>query len=492
MPTSITSVPRSPALEGDPNFVGFTTTIPTATQRPGFLISGVAAVGDELNLRWGNSVARLTFAAAPDNSGTQLRAADGQTLAEYLPQLLETLYSANIISSAFSLSLTADGVRLVLRDSLIGDLNATSSPSLTVTIFGGSAGTQYPNLSAILILYRVGQVDHIGRFQAAYNRAGMTQFDLSSLLGLRLGLPTLGGSYAVQQPGGFAEYYFRYADQYGNPPQPERLTKSANFVMLAGGSAGDSQLFWGGSGNIQLCHSYFTAANRPIPKPISPNQPDWVWLYVHGTASATPTIEVTFSDGTTASRAVSLSVAMTRGLYCFPSGPKQCSIHLVPGYAEKEVLRYTFTLAGLGPSVVYDMLPCPNPWEVFLAYENGAAGIETVAMRGKADREYSTESKVFRSARAQVGRSDEGAVQRYQVEGGMRWTFRSGYYSADYIEHLRQLGMGRVWLIDQTYNRFIELLPSGGSLRLTKDDDDLHALEASFTVASPDRGAHRL
>jgi hypothetical protein len=361
-----------------------------------------------------------------------------------------------------------------------------------VSIFGGDSANDYPNLSAALIVYMVGRVEPIGRFKAAYNRAGQTQFNIASLLGLRLGLPTLGENYTVEEPGGMAEYFFRYADQYGRPPQPEKLTKSATYVAVAGGSAGDTLLRWGGSGNLQICHAYFNARDQLFAKPISPTQPDWLWLYVNGTASATPTIDVTFTDGTTASRAVSGAVSMDRGLYCFPSGPAQCGIEQTPGYDTKEVARYAFRLAGAGPSIIYDLLPDCHPWEVIIAYENGAGGIETLAMRGKAERNYSSTSQAFTRARPQVQRTDEGATQRYQVEGRKQWTLRSSFYSADYIEHLRQLTVGRTWIVDQLHNRFIEVLPNTGTLRLTKDDDDLHALELSFTSATPDRNAHNL
>ena len=51
--------------------------------------------------------------------------------------------------------------------------------------------------------------------------------------------------------------------------------------------------------------------------------------------------------------------------------------------------------------------------------------------------------------------------------------------------------LGRCWLIDPVKG-FVEVIPQGGSLRLTKDDDDLHSQELSFTAASPDKAAHNL
>ena len=484
MPATLTAPPRSPALANDSNRVVFSTSIPTAVTRPGFLVSGVGGDGDELNFRWGTSVARLTFAASPDNSGTQLRAAAGQSLADYLPQLYEGLLSIPALEAAFVFYLLADGVRMELRDALNGDLASTSSPSMTVTVFGAAGADNYPNLSAALLVFRGNDPDPI-RLKAAYNRAGKTFFDLAELFPVRLGLPTLLPAAAgVQQPGGMEEYFFRYADQYGRPVQPETLQKSATFVVVAGGSGGATQLRWGNT-DPQLCHGYFTPSFRPFPKPISPTQPDWVWVYVHGNADISASIVITYDDGTTRTEAVA-GASVGRGLYCWPSGPEQ--IGLVDVDPTKTVRRYVFKVGTIA-AVTYDLLDGCLPWETVIAYENGAGGIETVGMQGKAEREYGSTAQQFRRARPQVRGGDEGAVQRYQVEGLRRWTLRTGYVSANYAEHLAQVMLGRCWIVDRLTSRFLEVIPSG-TLRLTRDDDDLHALQFTFTAASPDRAAH--
>ena len=491
MPATIITPLRSPALSKDDNFVTFSTTLPTATTRPGFLITGVAADGDELNLRWGTSVARMTFATAPDLSGTQIRAANGQVLADYLPQLMEGLLSVPRIEAAFVVRLTDDGVRLELRDALEGDLNATSSASLTVSIFNPAAAAGYPNLSCGLSLYKVGEANPILRAKAAYNPEGKTEFNLGNILNVQLGLPDLSpASYAAEEPGGMQEYFFRYADQYGRPPQPETLTKSATFVAVAGGSNGATLLRWG-SQDPQLCHAYFDDGDVAFAKPVSPTQKDWCWFYVDGSATIRPSIIVIYDDGTAETQFLATSQTFTRGLYCFPSGPSQVSFDTLNFFATKEVRRYIFRVRSDGPRITYDLRQECAPREQVIAYENGAGGIETVSMYGKTEHRYSSSAQRFNRARPQVQGGDKGATQRYQTEGRRQWRLRTGYISEAYARHLRQVLLGRCWLIDPVKG-FVEVLPDGGSLSLTKDDDDLHALELSFTAASPDKAAHNL
>ena len=77
------------------------------------------------------------------------------------------------------------------------------------------------------------------------------------------------------------------------------------------------------------------------------------------------------------------------------------------------------------------------------------------------------------------------------MEGGEDRRLRSGYYSEADSTLLRQVLPGRTWLVDQQFKRVIAI-NINGTLNLPKDDDDLHALELTFTYATPDRGAHYL
>jgi hypothetical protein len=495
MAITILTPPRSPALSLDDNYIVVQTNIPTATARPGFLISGTSADGDVLNLRWGNTLVQTTFATAPDNTGLQLRAAAGQTESDYLAQLVEGMYAIPAIEAAFLIEQRDDGVRLTLRGALTGALLATSS-GVSVAIFGSAEAAQYPGLSAFISVYQEGIVAPIGRFAADYDRDGVTDFNLASLFEIEVGLPPvsdLGGlaGYTVSQPTGYAEYYLRYADRYGRPPQPETLTKSPTYSVVAGGSRGLSRLRWGSGGNVQLCHAYFTEADQYFVKPISYGQPDWAYVYLNVSASVGASVTVYFSDGTMETRQVVASASRDKGLHAFPSGPYQCGLDQVPGWEEKTAIRYTFALTN-GPSIVYELEPPSPEWETVLAYDNGAGGIETVGFRGKSEFGYAAQKQTFRRARTRVRGSDKGEVVTYNTEGRSQDRLRSGYYSKEYIAHLRQLLVGRVWKVDRVTGRFIAVNVASSSLRLVTDDAQLHAIELTISDANRDKNAHNL
>jgi hypothetical protein len=495
MAITLITPPRSPALSKDDNWAVVRTDIPTATARPGFLVAGTADDGDELNLRWGDTIRELRFVDTLDGTPLQIRAASSQTEAEYLAQLMEALLSIPAIEAAFLIELRTDGVRLTLRGAVVGALLATSS-GVTVTIFGSDASTEYPNLTAALSLYRVGTVAPIARLQAPYSRAAVTDFNLGDFIDVQVGLPNtnqIGASpvYAVTQPEGFAEYFFRYADKYGRPPQPETLLKSDTYAVVAGGSKGASRYRWGSGGSLQLCHGYFNQLDQFFAKPISYDQPDWCYLYLNTEASCGAAITVYFDDGTTATRTVVAAATLAKGLHAFPAGPRQCGMDQVTGWADKTAMRYTFALT-LGPSISYELEPVCPEWEKILAYDNGAGGIETVGFRGKTEYSYGSNKSTFRRARTRVQSGDDGEVTNYNAEGREEYRLRSGYYSQDYILHLRQLLVGRVWLVDQFARKFVPVNVTTSNLDLITDDDDLHALEITIQAATPDRNAHNL
>jgi hypothetical protein len=494
---SILRNPRSPALSNDPNWAVLQSSIAGGVTRPGFLIDGYGGDGDVLNLRWGNTVVNLAFVNDPDDSGTQLRAATGLSAEDERAQLLEALSSVPAIESDFILTLRDDGVRLVLRDTLNGDLQAGSSPSLTLTVFGAEGDPEYPNHVAMVSVYRVGQDAPVARLRAGFDAAGVTEIDFAGLLDEPLGMPpgwSLGNlqTYQAWQPVGMVEYFFRYADAYGRPPQPETLAKSGTFAVVSGGSEGRSVYRWGTVGNFQLCHAYLRQDDTYFAKPVTLNQPDWCYFYSDGSGSVTPWVTVFYQDGTTEEYQVSGSQGTGRGLYAFPCGPVHVSLDTAPSWGTKTAVRYRFELRGSDMVINYQLLPDCQPWEVFLAFENGAGGIESVAFTGKHEEGYRGGGQSFRRARTRVQTSAEGAASTYNAEGQRAMRLRSGYLERDYVHHLRQLLVGRVWLCDMTRRQFVAVNVTDSNLTLSEDDNDLHAVEVSIITATPDLNAHRL
>lgn len=499
MALSILNNPRSPALSNDPIWAVFESSISAGVSRPGFLISGYGADGEVINLRWGTTVLNLTFVTSPDNSGTQLRAASGLSAEDANAQLLEALFSVPAIEADFTLQLRDDGVRLTLRDATNGDLAAGSSASISITVFGAEGDPEYPNHLAVLSVYKVGEDAPVARLKSGFDADGRTEVNFAGLLDEPLGVPpgfTLGSlqTYAAFRPVGTVEYFFRYADSYGRPPQPETLAKSGTFVVVPGGSEGRSPLRWGTVGNYQLCHAYLKEDDSYFAKPISLNQPDWCYFFSNGAGSVTPFITVFYQDGTNERFQVpgSSTQGTGLGLWAFPCGPIQIGIEQAPSWSTKNAVRYRFELEGSDMVINYQILPDCHPWETFLAYENGAGGIESVVFRGKSVEGYAAQGQGFRRATTRLQTAERGAVASYNNEGRRVLRLRSGYLDRDYINHLRQILIGRVWLCDTNRRQMVAVTVTNSNLSLTEDDNDLHSVEITVETATPDRNAHRL
>ena len=510
MALSIVHPPRSPALSGDPNWMVLETTLSPGGTRPGFLVSGTPSSGDELNLRWGNTVVKLNFVATVTEStgGTsrggdrtyQVLAAGGQSAADYRSQLVEAFYAVPEIEASFIITERDDGVRLELRNATNGDVAATSSPGVSVTVFASDVENSYPNLSAAVSLYRVGSASPL-RLRPTYGADRRAEVDMAHVLPLRLGVPpqqyvVASGAYGAFQPEGWGEYYLRYADQYGRPPQAEVLQKSDTFAVVAGSSGGRSLYRWGIRGGIQLCHAYINDRTEHFAKPVTYEQPDWVYIYSDAGGSVTPFVTVLYSDGSNDRFQVPGGGAqsLSRGLYAWPSGPSQLQLDTAPGWATKTPVRYVFELAGSTVRVSYELVRECYPWEMYLAYENGCGGIESVTMRGKPVRSFTATKEGFRRAGARTQVQSRHFAEQGQInaEGVLEHRLRSGYVSRDYARHLAQLMVGRVWIVDTVHRRFVPVTAAPGTLKLTEADDDLHAIEITVREAKPGGSAHHL
>ena len=518
MPAQIITAPRPHVLSKDDNWVTLSTEKYAAENVNRFIIEVVdgtdPVAGSSLDLGWGNESVELSFAVSPDNSGLQISTREsGESADDYRERLAGELRSVYEISRDFVVSISGNNIYLTLlyTEPLILSLFADR---INASFVNAVDADQYPNLAATLHLYKVGEEEAIVKLRASYNATRSAAFNLADTLGLEISLPDTSrlrsyvpelDGYAPQSPEGSAQYYFRYADLYGRPVRAERLRSSAIFSAVAGGSAGDAPMRWMKDRTYQMCHAYLTNTDQQFVKPISPEQPDWLYLYVGDVGEAyndktlTPYVDIVYADGTSETMQVPGSTATPapdRSYWCFPSGPYQAGLQNAPSWTTKTAVRYTFrveaTYTGTVAAIAYKLLPDCHPWEVFLAYTNGAGGIETIAMRGKSERSYQATRQRFRRARTQVQSAARGEFLTYDEEGQQQIRLRSGWLPKEYAEHLKQLMLADVWIVDVQRTQFVSVLVNDSSLTLTQDDDDLHAIELTVTTATPDRNAHRL
>lgn len=517
MSSTLLVPPRTQSLSQDDIWLTLQTDIPRPTA--GFVlisVSGSPTAGQFFRLVIQGEELEFTFATTPNNSGLQLSTNPGLTNTEYRDLLIDDLLGNEKIATQFKV--TPDGsnnIRLTYQviPGLIIQV-VSNTVGIAATYFVASYDEQYLNLFAKIHVYRTQDIQPYVTLQAAYNSERKAQFNLAGLFTEQLELPSgnsmyplnlLVRPYEIATPAGPTAYYVRHADSYGQPPTTERLKKAGPFHVVPGGSSGNSRRLWGSGVRYQLCHSYLIDQSlSQFWKPVTETQPDWVYWYVVNPFSGDDVLAqavIYYSDGTTETIPVGNSPAMAieaKKLYSFPSGPQQVGLNTAPSWATKTATRYEFQIVKSSGEVYtkigYRLLPDCQDWSViYLAYENGAGGIETVAMRGKSARGYNVSRKQFRRAKLPTTDLSRGEFAYYDSEAQQSYELPTGWYPKEYVRHLRQLLVAdRVWMIDQEIATFIAVNVTTNSLELTTEDEDLHAVTFRIELANPDLNSHVL
>lgn len=109
--------------------------------------------------------------------------------------------------------------------------------------------------------------------------------------------------------------------------------------------------------------------------------------------------------------------------------------------------------------------------------DNGLGGCESVRFKGKFQQKYEGKRDIIQKAQSKNFELSEGVFNTFNAEGRHRYIANTGFYPRAYIEHLRQLLLGEVWLMDITHERYIKLIVDTKSFDIHEDDQELFALE---------------
>ena len=521
MASDLLNQPKRNFLSQDDNWFSLRTNIPRPSA--GFVlisISGNPAADTFFRLTIEGEEVEFTFATTPNLSGLQLhRRPAGSTLLEYRDLLIDDFRANERISDDFQIipsgTPVAPEIRLVYKV-VPGAVIAVagSAVGFDAVFFQAQYNEDYLNLFGKVHVYEADGIKPLVKLRAAYAADRKAWFNMAGIFQKELGLPTetsllsiFPGSnfeYEVHEPEGVTEYYLWHADSYGNPPTTERLEKEGPFYTVPGGSSGISRGFWG-IGGYQLCHAYFAERSfSQFVKPITASQPDWMYLYISDHEDGTtiiPRLVITYSDGTIDSLDVPTSEAFVpeeKKLYCFPSGPKQIYLEGAPNWATKTATRYEFQIVRSDDVVMaklgYKLMTDCQDWRIFyLAYENGAGGIESVAMRGKTTESYNVDRSTFRRAKTRERSLDRGEFTYFDTEAFRQYELPTGWYPKIYVEHLRQLLVAeRVWLLDNISAKYLAVNVTTSQADLTTAGEDLHAMSIRIQLANPDINSHIL
>lgn len=314
-----------------------------------------------------------------------------------------------------------------------------------------------------------------------------TTFDISKAFNLKPAVPTAstiewnGGIALNAAPDAWIEYYILFADKYGVPPEPEALTPASSFFALYGAQSLDKRGTWNDpTDNVLLCHNYLTRAGEEFVKPISTEQPDWIYIWVKEAINFKIDVLLQKTDGTTQVETLSNDIPITSpGLYYIESGYNQNNLQsVVPA---DEVTGYQFKILpktiGTETIVSYQFDCDCHTWPFYLLAFNGLGGCESIYLKGKFSETLESTRSDFQRTRWKDFDIEDGLYGQYNQKGQRTFVVNTGFYPEYYIEHLQSILLGDLWTIDLSNTRFTKAIIDTNSFKIKESDQQMFSLE---------------
>jgi len=347
----------------------------------------------------------------------------------------------------------------------------------------------------------------LARLRAPYSTDDkQVTFEISRLVPRVLALPTAasigvspGTPYSGEAVGLVNAIRFKHADQYGDPVTPEALTTSSGYMTIDGGLPADAiqDINWAGA--LIPLHSYYYKRNSAYTfvKPVGTHQPDYIYFVALVTDDIEVTVTIHYTDGTFDSY-VSHTIAVTADkAYWTQSGYDQLKIDdnadvlkVVRGY-DVSLIRVTGPQNAFTAFYVLDEI-CPS-WERTILYHNGFGGYETVRMKGITRYTHQVDREIFERTRWIDFDIQTGTIDDIRTFGSPVFNTHTGHYPAYYVEHLRQLLHGKLWLVDTDLSalssyRFKRLINQTSSVEIRSDEPAADGFAITYRHAWDDDG----
>jgi hypothetical protein len=294
--------------------------------------------------------------------------------------------------------------------------------------------------------------------------------------------------------GSFRHFYIRYADKFGNPSVTEARQSSAIRTVIAGGTSSGNNLPFLGDSVIVLREN--TVNHLPPitnqPSLITYRQPDWVYLCAaYDLQNIFYDVLIMLDDNTTLLHEPELFFELKRGeTQYIATGYRQLGLHTLSAIPSgKKVVgydvRFRHDSLGIFYTQSYEVDPFTrHPWNVYILFDNGLGGMETVRLKGKRILKYNAEITTYEN--------DSGELSTAFAEGVESVEVSTGYYTLEYIQKLRQLLLGKLYQVTIAQGvtdqyTFTKIIADTKSFEIIPDDNDLHALVFTFKKAKMER-----
>ena len=180
------------------------------------------------------------------------------------------------------------------------------------------------------------------------------------------------------------QFMIQFSEYYGNPPVPEATTDESINVLLGTVPKWKQHEFRAVYANFAawLSANIFLSWYPSQPKRVLPDQPEVLYFIAPSSATYSPAVVITYSDGTTASHSPSISIAaQTLEVASLPVGYTALGIAAVN--PSKQAVSYTVTIGGKTRSYLVDHTPYNDVR--YIIFRTSLGGYDVLACTGEAD-----------------------------------------------------------------------------------------------------------
>jgi hypothetical protein len=463
--------------------------------------------GQIVSLVFGNTTVTFTVAASPDQSGSQIPAYVSGTLVSYLDTLITWFNKNETILDNFILSTTGSAVVFTLRQSGVVVISYTETLSnVTIVATNASTPTVPVGLSALAKIYRKDIPSGetlLATLNIPFDASNSSAvFDLHRVFALEPHLPTtasIPSLHTGMATKSFNRYFVRYGERKGNPAVSNALTTTTDYSIIYGGLAGVRFGFYPTSDNIFACHNFRKSDLNGLVIPVSKEQPNWLYFFVKQSLYLGYLyyyrIVVTWSDTTQTVHDLEPLVPENKTMYWISCGYNQLDLgSLTPPSPGAEILRYDCYIKESTTLLQYYLgtyeVSCEvYPWNTYLLLDNGFGGLESVWCRGKIKTIYNADRETARRGVWTDSSGSVGDIIPIESEGYTQLEINTGWHDVEYMQHLRQLLLGEIWVIDINTNIFVKAAMETKNFEIVESDQELFSLNFVLKIASYDAGA---
>jgi hypothetical protein len=467
--------------------------------------------GEVFVLNWLNNRVEYVFRLLPDTED-ELPTRTGQPYDEWYQELIDNYLIKNfILASNWIMSVeevTPGDFYLTFtyryRVSIVPVADTVESTAATGVIINTPV-YELPDSSPVLSVVTLrsdGNEDYLLKLLAEYDIYTLAaDFNISpAFFGLTPHLPAGFTPTSSLRRGvassAFQKYYLRYCERENSGYTYQNFSGlNGPYYMLYGGkSATSNNTFSAALASPIVCHNYNPTLGSIVPKEVSTNQPDWVYLWIDlSISNAYVSAKIYWSDGSTSDYTPSHSNQDTLSahtLYWFQAGYTQMRLVDAPNPEQLEIVAYDWQLRDgddeLLCSVNFKVDCNCLPNELYLLFDTGLGGMETVRIAGHLKQGYEVQRENFQRTRYKDYNLREGELSYFNQKGIQQYQCATGWYEARYIQHLRQLLLAECWWADYQNNRFIKIQIDTDSIQDVNTDKDLFGFEFTFKIAGFD------